>query len=224
MKAQKPTSVQFHVLLNRTMVTNADQFVIAPSTLGVLAQMATSFELYRITMLKFRIHCNPSLTTSAYSLVGWVPDATVPSTADSGLIEVWESLIYRAGQTVPTEWCVISRTRLRGILEWYKANADAGASEFESQGVLNFYSTGATDLVTVEIRGVCEFKNPIDSGLALKRIKETVRKEVLDEMRSKAFGIEVAEVAPISVRRDTLNSPLTPKVSSSRMRTEYPNP
>lgn len=69
---------------------------------------------------------------------------------------------------VPSQWIRVPKSQLRGMIDWYKCAADAGAAEFESQGTLQLVG-GLSDTMTVEVRGVILFKNPVSSALQFER-------------------------------------------------------
>ncbi len=187
--------VPFQAYLTTALTAGTLQQSLHPSALSNLAAISSVYELYRYTQLSYQLQPRP---TSGNSLtVGYYPDATI--TSPSGQSQALENLDARviagAGlQTVPVSH-TIPPARLRGQLEWYKAVQDAAANEFEVQGYLSFFGTG-TEAVNTIVRGVCEFKNPIDAGTAYQVVKKKVMDEMAKELNEE---YETDDVAPTSV-------------------------
>ncbi len=74
------------------------------------------------------------------------------------------------------------KERLRGQFEWYKSVPDSGDPETETQGTIFWVGTG-TDLRNTEVRGIVEFKNPVEAGVTMDRLRSRVRTEILDELK-----------------------------------------
>ncbi len=177
---------------------------------GAASQMVTSFEYYRVSKFSFRLHPNTAMTSNLQSMA-YIPEATVPSGVTTDLSRVIDCALISKSATCPTSWVHVNPRRLEGALKWYKANADAGDVDFENQGVIDFAGTGA-ETVIWETRGVIEFKNPIDSALALAKIRDNIRKEVIDELKSGVSSYEIGgkNVAGGS-QKVMVKSPVTPK-------------
>ncbi len=189
------TRVHFRQRFATAASSNVVSVGLQPSAIGVLAQIATSFELYRFRKLRMIAYPPEPATIDGPWAACYIPDAVVSNpNAINSVLEVVDS-VYQAGgsstvgyaMTVP-QTHVVNGKRLAGQLDWYKATADAADPELETQGRIMAYTTGATQAINLLIEGVCEFKNPIDSNLALRRLKdlakEEVREEVLAEMKS----------------------------------------
>ncbi len=189
-KGPQVSRVPFQAYISTSTTTNVLSLPLNPTNFGALGQLVTGFELYRFTELHYELL--PRGAAANNLAVTYVPDAVVGT--PSGLSTIMESpdgiVIFGAAvQTVPVRHSVPA-ARLRGQLEWYKANLDAGSSEFESQGTLIWYCVGATESVTTRVWGVCEFKNPIDAALAVSSLKSKLRSELLQEL---AAGVQTVK-------------------------------
>ncbi len=209
------TRLEFHQFQAVTLSSGAGQINVHPPGLGNLSQLATSFELYKVTDLRFRLFPNTALTGNQSA--AFIPDATVPTSGNYLLnSENLDCVILSRYQTVPTEWCRVPPTRLAGQLAWYKSNQDAAASELEIQGVINLSGT-TTEVVSIEFRGVFLLKNPIDSSFALGHLRQRIRAEVLEEMRGRSIGVEVTESGPVKITRRELASPSPPPLYCKKL-------
>lgn len=172
--------VPFHSFTSATMsgVTGQVTTGLSPrsTALAALSAMATEYDLYRYERLEYRLHpVDPSNANIA--VLSYYPDVDVQTLtiAQNGNSPVAACLSHFSG--VPTPWIRVPRSLLKGMLDWYKCAADSGASEFESQGSLVFTS-GASDVVYYEIRGVIAFKNPCPAALMLTRMKDLLRPDI----------------------------------------------
>jgi len=135
-----------------------------------LGSIADAYNNYRISKFEFRLH--PPTVTGSSKLVtcGYVSGGASASPAALGSIEYQYMTLIKSTQTVPTNWVEIGREALKGPLPWYRAvpNASVDTTE-ESVGSLYFWSDDATATVLCEIRGVYEYKDPLDPVLTLER-------------------------------------------------------
>jgi len=165
------TKIRFHHLNSTTVsgVTGNSTFTVSPRTtqLGALSNPGEAFDLFRFTRLAYRIHPMDPTNGDSQALC-YVPDidvqaVTVPSLSDSPI-----AVVTTPFTGVPSRWVNVPRSQLKGMLDWYKCQADAGAAEFESQGIL-IVSAGLSDSVLWEVMGICEFKNPVNDTVLFER-------------------------------------------------------
>ncbi len=203
------TRIEFHDGQTQTLSSGLAQLALL-AVCGAASQMVTSFEYYRVSRFSFRLHPNTAMTSN-FQAMAYIPEAVVPSGATGDLSRVIDCALVAKSNTMPSSWITVNPRRLEGSLKWYKANADSGDVDFENQGILDFSGTGA-ETVLFETRGVIEFKNPIDSALALAKIRDNIRKEVIDELKS---GVSSYEVGGKNVAggcpKVMVKSPVTPK-------------
>lgn len=165
------TKIRFHHINSTTVsgVTGNSTFTVSPRTtqLGALSNAGESFDLFRFSRMRYRLHpMDP--TNGDTQAICYVPDidvqaVTVPSLSDSPL-----ATFTTPFSGVPSRWVNVPPSQLKGMLDWYKCQADAGAAEFESQGIL-IVSAGLSDSVIWEIEGICEFKNPVSDTVLFER-------------------------------------------------------
>ncbi len=176
------------------------QIAVHPAafTNSCLQAMSSVYELCRFTKLGYTLR--PRASGLGAVSVGYYPDAVVtnPSSQQTAM-ENLDTIIIQAAtfETAPVHH-IVPKARLKGQIDWYKASTDAGASEFENQGTLCFFGSG-TDPVNCVIHGICEFKNPMDSGTALRLL-------------SKISGSSV----PVPPQLQSSNEVLTPGLDSFR--------
>ncbi len=210
MRGSKVTKIPFHGMVTTALVSNVSQVNLTPSATAALADLETAFELYRFGSFAFRLH--PAATMNGPQSAAWIPEATVPTTTVQNNFECIDSTWLATRTTQPSSWVHVPKERLLGQLKWYKCNADAGAAEFEVQGVVNIAGT-TTDTFYLEVKGVCEFMNPIDSSVALRgRLKELkdkakieARAEVMSELQGQVMGIQVIKDSPVVIRKIDLS-------------------
>jgi len=167
-----PCRVPFHKQTSVALTAGTAQFAVSPAggVLGATNDLANAFNQYRIEELKFRIipFAAAGIQTAAY-----YPETTVAVTTAGGNSECIDSCLISQLYSVPSEWCVVPKHRLRGQLDWYKCVADASAGEFENQGV--FVVTGTTtEVFVLEVRGVIALRDPTDASVQLQRARETL--------------------------------------------------
>jgi len=172
------TSVAFHRLLTITLsgVTGNQTVLVSPqnSQLGSLYELGDQFDLFRATDLEYRIHPMDPADTDQQSAF-YVPDIDVqtvtPAVASSSPIAAVQSRF----SGVPSAWVRVPRSQLKGMLDWYKCTADAGAAEFEGQGLI-ILAGGLSDVMTFEVRGVMQFKNPVSETVQMTRTIDRLEK------------------------------------------------
>lgn len=163
--------VAFHRLTSVALsgVTGTSSFNLSPngSVLSGLAEVADQFDLFRVSDLDYRIHpMSPSNT--ANQVLMYVPDVDIQTQTTSQASESPISAVQGIFSGVPSSWIRVPRSQLKGMLDWYKCTADAGAAEFESQGILQAVG-GLSETMLFEVRGVVLFKNPVSTALQFAR-------------------------------------------------------
>ncbi len=175
--------IEFQQLITGAGSGGSRQTQLVPSSMGSLNSLYTAYELYKFTRLKYRILTNVDGSANSVATAAYYPDVTVTAPASLGAaMENLDAIVRVATQTTPTEWHDVPKERLRGQLAWYKTQADAASSDFEVQGIIQAFSTSATEAVYLLVRGVCAFRNPVDSATALNRLKEIVKEQLRQEM------------------------------------------
>lgn len=172
------TRVKFHKLQFTTVsgVTGNATISLAPRTaqLGDLDEICTQFDLFKFTKLRYRIHpFDPTQTDG--QVIAYVPDIDVQTTTAIQLSGSPIAAVQTPFCGVPSRWINVPKGQLKGMLDWYKCQADAGAAEFESQGLI-MIATGLSDNVFWEVEGVCEFKNPVSDAVMLHRTMDRLER------------------------------------------------
>ncbi len=162
--AKDSSVVPFHSLLATALVSGAGAFNGNSAGLSGtrLPSEADAWAHFRIKSLRFRIIPDGAIT--GRQVVGWVGgvEDTVPATTATAL-ELVPSTIFGARATVPTEWVSVRKEDLAGPLPWYKTVQGTADSTEEMPGQLVITGNG-TDTVTVEVRGVFEYKTSVSTA------------------------------------------------------------
>ncbi len=194
------------------LASGAGTVVCNPAGLSIhLATLADTYELYRIKELEFRLH--PNSTRTAAQVAAYYPGVvdTPPSTAGT-IAENLNRVVLGSTSTVPTNWCKVDPPALQGYLPWYKTIAGTLDSSEEIQGYIFLVGTG-TEVYSLELRGICEFKNPVATGntpqvrAALKRQQDKQR--VLELLTDLSIAPGKGKVAAdkVSIVSTALGSP-----------------
>lgn len=166
------TRVPFHRLNAITLsgVTGQNTYAVNPQTaqLGALSEVGDQFDLFRCSRLKYRIH-PMSASNTALQVGAYVPDVDIQTSSTVQLSESPIATCQSIFSGVPSQWINVPRAQLKGMLDWYKCTADSGAAEFESQGLLVFVG-GLGEVLTFEVRGVMDFKNPVSTSVQMERV------------------------------------------------------
>ncbi len=176
----KPNIVRapFQAFFQNAMTAGALQLSVAADNFANnITSMALVYQNYRFVELEYELLPRPA--SSNILVAGYYPDATVtspagPSTAMENLDAI--AMPATGHQTVPVKHRV-PLARLRGQLQWYKCTDDASDIEFDTQGIIVFTGTG-TELVNCIVRGVCEFKNPVDASAGLQRMRSLLEDSI----------------------------------------------
>ncbi len=175
--------VPFQQSILGAMTAGSLQTQVIPSALGgSTGSVYTAFEFYRFTRLEYCLLPRPNGTTDNPITLAYYPDVNVTAPASiNAAMENMDAIIQMDTATVPTRWHKVPPARLKGQIPWYKCQPDASATDFEVQGIIQAFGTG-TETVYAVFRGVVEFRTPVDSATAIKRLKELARAEFLSEM------------------------------------------
>ncbi len=176
-------SVPFSFLTTAALSAGTGTLALQPANLGEAANIADSWEFYRITALKYRMHVNNQTNSQAVCFLAGA-NQTAPTTI-AQIMEMPDHAFQPGGsvQSVPTEWVHVAPLRLKGQFEWYKSIADGGDVETEIQGSLVWVGT-TTELRSTEVRGIVQFKNLVDNAVTLARLREQVRMEILGQVKA----------------------------------------
>jgi hypothetical protein len=200
---EKVERIPFHSAITGVMSGGSGSFNIAPATFGRLNTVADTYALYRFSDLRFRMR--PMATRSTLQSAAYLPGAvdTVPSTPNANA-EALESVVLGATEVVPTEWAVVKNRDLMSYLPWYKTIVGSPDPIIEIQGAIFLNGTG-TDAYAVEVRGICDFKSPINTAstpmLARQALIRKERERLLYLLTSGSTATSgVASVSPTVVR------------------------
>ncbi len=167
----------FHYVVNTTFTAGVLSMTLAPALFPRVQLEADVWAHFRVRKLSFRLlPTSPSTVAQALGFVGGIED-TPPSTFQQ-VTELIPSTIKGVGQTVPSPWVHVPKRDLAGPFPWYKTVPGTADSTEESPGQCIAVGTG-TEAVTVEFKGVIEFKTSLNSAntpLAV-RLREMIRKE-----------------------------------------------
>ncbi len=191
--ASGPVRIPFQQIVISAMTAGSFQLAVSPPNFGVLAEIYTGYSLYKFTRLEYQLLPRLNGTTDSSITLAYYPDATVTAPGSvNAAMENLDAIIQMDAATVPTKWHKVPPSRLKGLIPWYKCQPDASASDFEQQGTLQFFGT-STEATYGLVRGVCEFKNPVDSSTAMKRIKDRVRAELKAELYQQALALNSSD-------------------------------
>jgi hypothetical protein len=173
--------VPFHKMNVATLsgVTGISTFVVNPQTsaMGALAAVGDQFDLFRVVALKYRLHpMDPTDTT--IQTATYIPDVDTQTATSVQLSDATISVSQTPFCGVPSRWVKVPKTQLKGMLDWYKCTPDAGAAEFESQGVM-YIAGGLSDTYILELSGMMEFKNPVSTVVMMERVLRRAEREGL---------------------------------------------
>lgn len=163
--------MRFHSLQAVTLsgVTGNSSFSVNPqsSLLGALDEVGDQFDLFKLEALQYRIHPMDPTNTSLQG-ASYYPDVDIQTQTIAQLASSPLATVQTPFCGIPSTWSKVPSSALKGMLDWYKCSADAGAAEFESQGIVQLVG-GLSDTCTIETRGIIAFKNPVSSALQFER-------------------------------------------------------
>lgn len=163
--------VPAHSLTTITLsgVTGTGTVSLTPqnSSFGGLNEIGDNFDLFRFARLRYRIHpMDPTYTTN--QVVAFFPDVDIQTQTVTQAAESPIAAVQTPFCGVPSRWVSVPRAQLKGMLDWYKCSPDAGAAEFESQGLIQLVG-GLSDVMIFELEATVHFKNPVSSALQFAR-------------------------------------------------------
>ncbi len=197
------TVVPFANFITVTSTATGTQTILSPSTLtSRLGVISDGFNNFRLLELKFRICLQTDGVAPGgfYVVAGYVggADTTVP--ASIAACEYQHMVSWWDRYTVPSNWVEVPRAALAGPLPWYRSVPTAGVDTNEEYPGSIFYWSSFTKPILVEIRGVMEFKDPIDPLLSLSEKKELYRAKQRDRLLS-LLANPTADIPSTSVAR-----------------------
>ncbi len=176
------TRVPFKRLVATSTTSLAQTLKISPPTLQArLDEIGETFQLYRVTKLKFRLHPTADTVGTVAKAACYVSGGV--STAPSSVAQVCVnpiSVFSGDFATTPTEWQHVPSAILQGSLPWYKTIASGSVDDWEEvQGAIYVVAV-ATDTVSyLEVVGMCEFKDPVSSGVTSEQLRALRREKLL---------------------------------------------
>lgn len=191
------TRVAFHRISATTMsgATGTSTVVVNPqsTSLGDLDDVGNQFDLFRVSKLKYRLH--PMDPSNLIGSLAYIPDIDVQTATATQLSGSPIAVVQTPFSGVPSPWMTVPKSQLKGMLDWYKCVADAGAAEFESQGVL-YLACGLSDVLYWEVRGIMEFKNPVSNVIMMERFISSAERagKVVRIPTPKTPGLQTAGV------------------------------
>jgi len=165
----------FRYVAQVTQTAGAASLNIAPGSFPRLNSIADSYSLYRFKELRYRIL--PNTTISGLQSASYLPGAvdTPPSTTTT-INEIVSTTVLGQRQTNPSDWVVLRAGDLSGYLSWYKTVIGTPDPIDEVQGAIYIVGNGV-EVCTLEIRGVCSFKNQVATANTPMLREVLLRKE-----------------------------------------------
>lgn len=159
------------ILLAMTTASNHFEVGLTPFLDAKLGVLATTYELFRFTWLKFTIHPSDNATSNAQAL-GFLPDRPTATGFPASLAEVMELAYskFMAAREIDPLWIAIDRIGLLGrtALKWW--DTDTTASEATYQGRIITRTDQAAVILNVIMEYQIEFCNPIPTSVTLQRL------------------------------------------------------
>lgn len=155
---------EFSMLIVATLSSGAASINVSPnSTISARsATVADTYSLYRMKSFRFRLH--RASTLSSAQVACYVPGiADIPPSTLSNAAEVLYHVMMMPVYTIPSKWCHVPLSELRGYQPWYKTIVGTPDPAAEILGVLAIAGSGS-DTYSLEIAGCFEFKSPIASA------------------------------------------------------------
>jgi hypothetical protein len=185
----RPVAVPFHYLLQATAASNVFAFPIQPNMCSHLQDVGNTYALYRFKKLQFRLLPSGSTRVGDQQAVGYIPGVvdTAPNTY-SQVMEIIPSVALKGVQTVPTEWVRLNRNDLGTYQPWLKTVPGSPATDVEIQGNIFGYCALPTGTFDLELRGVCEFKDPLQDNQTPESRARVMEKEKERLLRILSFS------------------------------------
>jgi hypothetical protein len=206
-KGKDGVVMEFHGLIVTTFSAGVLSFNCNPSALGAaglsrLLTEADAWAHFRWKQFRFRLRVTPSGATNAQAcgFVGGVQDT--PPASFSTIMELIPSCFMDVDQTVPTEWVSVSRSEMAGPLPWYKSIVGAADNTEEVPGALVLASTGSAEAVSIELRGVIEFKTSVAAAntplvVQARLLARLERQNAQKEREGRAIRQVLAPASPL---------------------------
>ncbi len=188
--------VEFHSFLTNALSSGVAVIALSPANIGSasITNILAGFEQYRFT--KLSVHLLPRGANNSLA-AAYTPDPVIgsPASAVDVMAQLDSAFISGPSGHVANQSFSVDPFRLKGQLEWYKCTADASDSGFENQGSLMFFGT-TTEGITTILRGTIEFRNPVDSTVAMQRVRDQIRAEVIDELKASTLSVPRSPSGP----------------------------
>ncbi len=182
--APKIERTAFHYIQSGSLASGAASLSLSPASITRLATVADVFALYRFVDLRFRLLPNAAISAAAGAeqVASYEPGIvdTAPASSAAGANAI-NSVVLSTRQSVPTEWCHVDDSTLRTYTQWLKTVAGTPATDVEVQGTI-FINGAGTDGYLLEMRGVVEFKNPINAGSTPALVREAMLSRERDRL------------------------------------------
>jgi hypothetical protein len=177
------TRVPFHHVVSAALASGSANLAVVPSSgnLGAAQYLYSAYDLYRIRKLRFRLLPNTSMGTA--QVAGFYPEAVVTNPTIAAGTDCLDSCYINNDMTIPSRWVNVPPTRLKGLIDWYKCQPDAGDVDFETMGNILVSGT-TTETYYLEVEGLWEFKNPNSASVLMEKLKEQIRAEMKETLLS----------------------------------------
>jgi predicted enzyme related to lactoylglutathione lyase len=192
---------EFSVLAAVTLAAGANNVAMNPSLASRLSALADAYEFYRLRKLKFRVH--PNGTQS--NMVAAVFQAGVVDTAPTTVLQCSEgvnSTFNGSRATVPSAWCEVAPEDLKGAFPWYKSVQGTPDTSEEIVGYI-YLAGSTTESISLEVRGVMEFKQsiaPANTPMEVE-LRARLRQERQAAAATREREVLLKALSPPSVRQ-----------------------
>ncbi len=174
------TRLEGKVFLAMTTASNHFEVGLTPFLDSKLSVLATTFELFRFTWLKFTVHPSDNATSNAQA-IGFLPDRPTAAGFPASLAEVMQLAYskFMAAREIDPLWLAIDRIGLLGrtALNWW--DTDTTASEATYQGRIITRTDQSAVILNVIMEYQIEFCNPIPTSVTLQRLARLQRSGLL---------------------------------------------
>lgn len=162
-KRKDTTVMPYHIVTVGALVGGTATIDVNPTGFGgrVLIE-ADVWASFKVLALKFRLS-RPSGTTNdqCAGFVGAVED-TPPSTVNQ-TSQLLPSVWLPGTNTVPSNWCTVSKQDLAGPFPWYKTIPGTADATEEKPGIIVICGV-TTDSYVIEIEATFKFKTSVAAG------------------------------------------------------------
>lgn len=186
------------------LVAGASTITVFPGSFTRVNAVADTYALYRVVDLRYRLIPNSTITSAqTASFLPGITD-TVPTSKVNNM-EALNACVLAVRQTCPTEWVVLNKKDLQGYQPWYKTVVGTPDTAVEIVGNIYVIGTG-TETYSMEIRGIFEFKNPVNPSSTPMLVKQ---KQLLKEKERILKILSTSDTALTPAPPDRLAAPLT---------------